>query len=73
VPVQIVEDGITKKSIQFEDRPEIGLVVNVSDDAEGIEEGDVVFFGKYSTTQVTHNAVQYQIVRVDDIYCVAKP
>lgn len=71
VPAEIQEPGITSRSVQFEDRPEIGLVVSVGPDANGIEEGNVVFFGKYSHVQVTHDDVVYLIMRAEDIYLVA--
>lgn len=71
VPADIQEPGITSRASQFEDRPEVGLVVSVGTNVEEIEENDVVFFGKYSTVQVTHDDVIYLIMRVEDIYCVA--
>lgn len=71
VPVEIQEPGITSRASQFEDRPEIGLVVSVGDNIVGIAENDVVFFGKYSTVQVTHDDIIYLIMRSEDIYCVA--
>lgn len=71
VPVYIKESGVTTRAAQFEDRPEVGLVVGVAEDVEGVKKGDVIFFGKYSTTQITHDGIQYQILREEDIYCVA--
>lgn len=71
VPVTIHESGITSRSRQFEDRPDIGLVVSVGDKVEAIKEGDVVFFAKYSNDSVTYDGVQYILIRQEDVYQVA--
>jgi len=71
VPAEIQEPGITSRATQFEDRPEVGVVVSVGPDASGITEGNVVFFGKYSHVQVTHDDIVYLIMRAEDIYLVA--
>lgn len=71
VEASIKESGVTTRAVQFEERPEVGLVVNVAEDVEGVKKGDIVFFGKYSTTQITHDGIQYQILREEDVYCVA--
>lgn len=72
VPAEIQEPGITSRATQFEDRPEIGLVVSVGANvAEEVSVGDVVFFGKYSHVQITHDDIVYLVMRVEDIYCVA--
>lgn len=71
VPAEIHEPGITSRAAQFEERPEVGIVVSMGVNATGVAEGDVVFFGKYSHVQVTHDDVIYLIMRVEDIYCVA--
>jgi len=70
VPAEIKEPGITSRAVQFEDRPEVGIVASAGPASTGISEGDVVFFGKYSSVQVTHDDVVYLIMRVEDIYCV---
>lgn len=70
VAAEIVEPGITSRVSQFEDRPEIGLVVGVGESVTTIAEGDVVFFGKYSSIQVTHDEITYLIMRHEDVYCV---
>lgn len=72
VPAEIQETGITSRAIQFEDRPEVGIVVSAGPDVNGIQEGGVVFFGKYSHVQVTHDDVIYLIMRAEDIYLVAQ-
>lgn len=72
VPASIEEPGITKQTAQYEDRPDIGVVVGFGDDVEGVEVGDVAFFGQYSHFQVTHDDIQYLIMRAEDIFCVAK-
>lgn len=71
VPAEIQEPGITSRATQFEDRPDIGLIVSVGTDVTSVTEGDVVFFGKYSHVQVTHDDVIYLVMRSEDIYCVA--
>jgi len=73
VPAEIEETGVTSRAVQFEDRPEIGLVVSTSEDIEGVEEGDVIFFGKYSTVQITSEDMQFLILREEDVYCVTTP
>lgn len=72
VPAEINQPGITSKAMQYEDRPEIGLVVSAGPDVTGIETGDLVFFGKYSHVQITYDDIQYLIMKPEDIYCVAK-
>lgn len=72
VPVDIQEPGVTSRASQFEDRPEIGLVVGAGPLAEGVEIGNVVFFGRYSHVQLTHDDVIYLIMRLEDIYCIAE-
>lgn len=71
VPAEINEGGVTTRATQFEDRPEVGVVVSHGPDAQGIAEGNVVFFGKYSHVQVTHGGVTYLIMRAEDIFVVA--
>lgn len=72
VPAEIKESGITSRVTQFEDRPEIGLVVSIGNDVTNISVDDVVFFGKYSTVQMTFEDVTYIILREEDVYCVAE-
>lgn len=71
-PASIKEEGITSRAVQFEDRPDVGMIISVGDLVDSVEPGDIVFFGKYSHTQVTHDDVIYLIMRDEDIYCVAK-
>lgn len=71
VPLSIEESGITRRVTQFEDRPEIGLVVSVGDAVDNIVVGDVIFFGRYSHVQLTYDDVSYYIMRAEDVYCVA--
>ena len=70
VPATIKEAGITSKASQFEDRPDMGLLVSVGDNVTGMVEGDVIFFGQYSHVQVTHDDIIYLIMRSEDVYCV---
>lgn len=72
VPAIIEEPGITKRTVQFEDRPDIGIVTAVGDKVEGISPEDIVFFGQYSHFQVTHDDITYLIMRSEDIFCVAE-
>jgi co-chaperonin GroES (HSP10) len=72
VPVNISQSGITTKQVQYEDRPSIGIVASVGLSVSNINEGDVVFFGQYSNDSITHDGVQYLLIRQEDIYCVAE-
>ena len=72
VPAIIEEPGIARRSVQFEDRPDVGIVVALGEEVSGMEVGDVVFFGQYSHFQVTHDDITYLIMRAEDIFCVAK-
>lgn len=71
VPAVIDEPGITTRAAQFEDRPEVGLVVSIGDNVDDIPVGSTIFFGKYSTVQITHDDIIYNIMRREDVYCVA--
>lgn len=71
VPAEIREPGITSRAVQFEDRPEVGLIVSVGSNIDEVKEGDIVFFGKYSHVQITHDDIIYLVMRIEDIYCVA--
>jgi co-chaperonin GroES (HSP10) len=70
VPAVIQEEGVTTRVTQFEDRPEIGLVVSVGPDVTSVGVGTIVFFGKYSSTQLTYEDTTYLIIREEDVYCV---
>ena len=70
-PAIIKEEGITSRAVQFEERPEVGVIVSAGPLVENLSPGDVVFFGKYSHVQVTHDEINYLIMRQEDIYCVA--
>lgn len=70
VPAQIREGGIASRVSQFEDRPDVGILVAVGDRVEDMEVGDVVFFARYGHTQVTHDDMIYLIMRSEDVYCV---
>lgn len=72
VPVTIEETGITTRARQYEDRPDIGLVVSVGKNVVDIPEGSIIFFGKYSQDNITHDGVQYLLIRQEDVYCVAE-
>jgi len=72
VGADIQEPGVTTRAQQFEDRPEIGLVVAVGQEINDIEVGNVIFFGKYSHVQITHDDITYLIMRKEDVYCVAE-
>lgn len=72
VPVDIEESGITKRARQYEDRPTIGIVVSVGNQVTDIKEGDTIFFAMYANDSVTYDGVRYVIIRLEDIYCVAK-
>lgn len=73
-PANIVESGVTSRATKFEDRPDVGILVSVGEEVSNETElsvGDIVFFGKYSHVQVTHDEINYLVMRYEDIYCVA--
>lgn len=70
-PVSIHEEGITSRAVQFEDRPEVGIIISVGSYVDNLVAGNVVFFGKYSSTQVTNDEITYLIMHQEDVYCVA--
>lgn len=72
VPALIHESGITSRSTQYEDRPEIGLVVSVGDQINKVSVGSLIFFGKYSTEQLTYDGITYIILREEDVYSVTE-
>ncbi len=56
------------------EKPLKGKVIAVGDDAvdEGIEEGDIVVFQKYSGTEITLDGEEYLILNSDEILGVMK-
>lgn len=72
VPAEIKEAGITTRHTQFEDRPDVGIVVAVGSGVNEVKEGNVVFFGEYSHFKMVHNDITYLILREEDIICVAQ-
>lgn len=72
VPVEIKQTGITADIRQYEERPEIGLVVSVGGHVSEIKEGDVIFFSKYANDTVTHDGTAYIVIREEDVYCIAQ-
>jgi chaperonin GroES len=63
----IIPDTAKEKPLQ-------GTVVAVGPDAadEGINEGDVVVFGKYNGTEITVDNEEFLILNSDDIYGIIK-
>ena len=74
--VEIEErDGIIRPA-QYEDKPEIGVVIKVG---EGrifdngtivplkVKEGDTVYFNKYSTVKFNFDGQDYFVVREEDV------
>ncbi len=63
----IIPDNAKEKPLQ-------GTVLAVGPDAkeEGINEGDVVVFGKYSGTEITLEGKEYLILNSDDILGILK-
>ncbi|CUV65748.1 chaperone Hsp10, Cpn10 chaperonin GroES, small subunit of GroESL [Sulfurovum sp. enrichment culture clone C5] len=49
------------------EKPLQGKAIAVGPDAEGIKEGDVVVFAKYSGTEITVDSKEYLILSSDDI------
>jgi len=56
------------------EKPLKGSVVAVGPDAadEGINEGDIVVFGKYNGTEITVDLEEFLILNSDDIYGIIK-
>lgn len=63
----IIPDTAKEKPLQ-------GSVVAVGPDAadEGINEGDIVVFGKYNGTEITVDNEEFLILNSDDIYGIIK-
>lgn len=68
-------DGIVKPA-QYDDKPELGIVIKVGtgrlfDNGEliplAVKEGDTVYFNKYSTVKFNFDGQDYFVVREDDI------
>lgn len=68
-------DGIVKPA-QYDDKPELGLVIKIGsgrlfDSGETVplmvKEGDTVYFNKYSTVKFNFNGEDYFVVREEDI------
>ncbi|KIM06193.1 MAG: molecular chaperone GroES [Sulfurovum sp. PC08-66] len=59
----IIPDTAKEKPLQ-------GSVIAVGPDAadEGINEGDVVVFGKYNGTEITLDGEEFLVLNSDDIY-----
>lgn len=71
VAAEVEDGGVTNVHRQYEDMAEMGLVVGVGEDIDNIVVGDVIFMGKYSTTKVTADDIDYLILRQEDVICVA--
>jgi chaperonin GroES len=56
------------------EKPQRGEVVAVGPGKDGnmmtVHEGDIVLYGKYSGQEITHEGVDYLIMREDDILVV---
>ncbi len=70
-----VRDGIYRPA-QYEDKPEIGEVINIGNGRLlengttvplAVKIGDVVYFNKYSSTKFNFDGEDYYIVREEDI------
>ncbi len=56
----IIPDNAKEKPLQ-------GKIKAVGPDADGIKEGDMVVFAKYSGTEITIDNIEYLILASDDI------
>jgi chaperonin GroES len=56
----IIPDNAKEKPLQ-------GKAIAVGPDADGIKEGDIVVFAKYSGTEITIDGKEYLILASDDI------
>lgn len=68
-------DGIVKPA-QYDDKPELGVVIKVGmgrlfENGEivplAVKEGDTVYFNKYSTVKFNFDGNDYYVVREEDI------
>lgn len=66
-PVKVKQTSGLVKPEQYEDKPEFGRVLRVGDKIEGVKEGDIILFGKWSTLKLTINGKDYLIMRGDDL------
>jgi chaperonin GroES len=57
-----------------QEKPQIGVVVAVGpgtkDEEMEVSEGDSIYFGKYSGTEITVNGKEYLIMRQSDAFCI---
>lgn len=56
------------------EKPTKGTVISVGsgtkDEEMVVKEGDVVLYGKYSGREITHDSVDYILLRQSDILCI---
>lgn len=73
------EGGLLVKPEQYDDKPEFGRVVLVGEGRildngtivpPKVHEGDVIFFGKYSSEQTRNLSKDFFIIRDEDIRAV---
>jgi chaperonin GroES len=71
-------EKVTKGGIYIPDtakeKPTKGKVIavgpGIKDEPMELKEGDVILFGKYSGTELTHEGVDYIRIRQNDAFCV---
>jgi chaperonin GroES len=71
-------EQVTKGGIIIPDtvkeKPSRGKVIAVGngkkDEEMVLKEGDIVYYGKYSGTELNHNGIDYMILRQSDVYCI---
>ena len=65
--IEIEMVGKIKKSKSYENKPELGRVINIGDKITTVKVGETVLFNKYSSTKYNLDGKDYFIVRAEDI------
>lgn len=70
-PVDEPDFGGITGAEQYEDKPEFGVIIKSGD--KNIKEGDFVVYGKYSSTIVRSQGVDFFFIRSEDVMSHATP
>lgn len=79
VPIRVATQSGLVKSGAYEDKPEFGRVVKAGPGRTlengtviplRVNQGDIVYFGKYSSVKVRTKGVDYLIIRDDDVMAI---
>lgn len=56
------------------EKPNRGTIVavgkGIKDEPMELKEGDVIYYGKYSGTEISKDGVDYMLMHQKDVYCV---